>query len=60
MSLSRRTVLTALPAAVVQESLNSFLVATTFPCTPSSTEMAGTGPSGVVARRGLGAGAHDG
>jgi len=32
--------------AVIQKSLNDFLAATTFPYTPSSTEMAGMGPGG--------------
>jgi len=32
--------------AVIQKSLNDFLAATTFPYTPSSTEMAGMEPSG--------------
>lgn len=32
--------------AVIQKSLNDFLSATTFPYTPSSTEMAGMGPGG--------------
>ena len=32
--------------AVIQKSLNDFLAATTFPHTPSSTEMAGMGPGG--------------
>ena len=32
--------------AVIQTSLNDFLAATTFPYTPSSTEMAGMGPAG--------------
>ena len=31
---------------VIQKSLNDFLAATTFPYTPSSTEMAGMGPGG--------------
>ncbi|WP_167148012.1 subtype A tannase [Actinomyces sp. ZJ308] len=32
--------------ALIQKSLNDFLAATTFPYTPSSTEMAGMGPGG--------------
>ncbi|EGF55409.1 carboxylesterase family protein [Actinomyces sp. oral taxon 170] len=40
--------------AVIQKSLNDFLAATTFPYTPSSTEMAGMGPSGGGAPSGGG------
>lgn len=38
--------------AVIQRSLNDFLAATTFPYTPSSTEMAGMGPGGGGATSG--------
>ena len=40
--------------SVIQKSLNDFLAATTFPYTPSSTEMAGMGPSGGGAPSGGG------
>ncbi len=40
--------------AVIQKSLNDFLSATSFPYTPSSTEMAGMGPGGGGAPSGGG------